>query len=74
MNEHRKSGSAIFNHIQKCDCCKNSTDLYASFSVLNQANNDFELQILEAMQITENRPELNKQLTGNGSSFVLNIW
>ena len=72
--EHKKSGSAIHTHLIDCNTCRNSDSFFDSFSVLGQANNDFELRILEALQIMDKRPNINKQLTGNGTSFILNVF
>lgn len=73
VTEHQKIGSAIFSHIQDCHKCQNSK-IFDSFSVLNKANSDFDLQILEALYIIDRKPNLNKQLAGDGSSFVLNLF
>ena len=63
-----KPGSAIHSHAQSCNSC-NSENLNASFSQIDQGKNDFDLQILEAVHITENRPTLNKQLEYSNVSF-----
>ena len=71
--EHQKPGSAIFGHLEKCSSCQNS-EIEKSFTVLDKGNNDFELQILEALHIINQRPTLNKQLAGDGCSFRLNVF
>ena len=43
-------------------------------SFIDKGNSDFDLKILEALEITENRPSLNKQLVNNGAFYVLNIF
>ena len=71
--EHKSQGSAIFAHLQKCKKCADS-DLFKCFKVLDKANSDFDLQILEAINIKEKSPTLNKQLVKEGSFFLLNIF
>ena len=73
MAEHQKPGSAIHSHLDNCIAC-DSLSVPQSFTVLDKASNDFELQILEALHITNNRPVLNKQLAGDGSSFKLKVF
>ena len=73
VTEHTHSGSAVHSHITQCSVCQ-PHDIFDQFSVLDSANTDFDLQILEALHIIDKRPILNKQLTGNGSSFILNIF
>ena len=74
VSEHRKSNSAINTHLLTCNTCCSVPDLSVHFKVLSRANTDFELRILEALLITEHRPDLNKQLSGDGMSFILNIF
>ena len=71
--EHRKTGSAIFNHISACKECQNA-NLIQLFSVIDRGNTDFDLQILEALHITKARPSINKQLSCDGTSFILSIF
>ena len=73
ITEHLKPGSAIHSHVQSCNSC-NSENLNTSFSKIDQGKNDFDLKILEALHITENRPTLNKQLVNEGGSFKLRIF
>ena len=74
ITEHQNTGSAIHTHICKCNKCTNSEIFYKSFDVLGKCNTDFELQILEAIEIISQRPSLNKQLANNGTSYILNIF
>ena len=71
ITEHQKTGSAIHTHICNCDKCSNSETFFKSFDVLGKGNTDFELQILEAIEIISQRPTLNKQLANNGSTYIL---
>ena len=71
--EHIKPGSAIHSHIETCNSC-NSDNVKTSFFQIDKANNDFELKILEAIHITENRPNLNKQLVNDGGAYNLRIF
>ena len=71
--EHLKPNSAIGSHISKCNQC-NSQNYVNSFKAIDKAQTDFDLQILKALHITDNRPQLNKQLGNDGSSFKLKIF
>ena len=76
VNEHsnpRKPG-AVCSHISNCHHCQSSSKIIDSFTVLHKASSDFDLQIIEALQVREHRPILNKQLKDDGTSFFLNIW
>ena len=74
IHEHQKPGSAIHNHLLNCESCTCPSGLESSFSVLVKGNSDFDLQILEALLITDERPSLNKQLASDGVSYVLNVF
>ena len=56
--------------MSKCNQC-NSQNSVNSFKVIDKAQTDFDLQILEALHITDNRHQLNKQLGDESSSFKL---
>ena len=75
VGEHASNSSAIHTHLEDCQTCrKNKDNLFSQFNVLQKGNSDFDLQILEALCIIENKPSLNKQLTGSGMSYNLNIF
>ena len=74
ITEHQTSASAIRDHLQYCQKCSDSKIFNQSFGVVGKCNTDFELQILEAIEIISRRPSLNKQLANDGSSYVLNIF
>ena len=76
ISEHKKSGSAIHAHLQSCTSCGTNTDHFHSrFNIIDSsARSEFELRILEALYISTLKPKLNKQLTGEGTCFVLNIF
>ena len=74
VSEHRNSNSAIHTHLLTCNSCNNSSNFLDQFSVIDKANTDFEIQILGALNIFQARPSLNKQLSNNGSSYVLSIF
>ena len=74
IKEHSKSAGAIFDHLKRCDTCANTNILDNQFNIIDKANSDFDLQILEALHILSERPSLNKQLMCDGSSFMLNIF
>ena len=45
-----------------------------SFKVIDSANSDFEVSIKEALHIKHRNPNLNKQLSTQGMSFMLKIF
>lgn len=73
VKEHGNSSSAISDHLKSCDTCKRDFS-YNSFSILDRGKNDLEITIKEALHIKSKKPNLNKQLFSQGSSFVLNIF
>ena len=74
ITEHRNSASAIREHLRSCCNCRDIETFDHSFNVLGKCNSDFDLQILEAIEIISHRPSLNKQLANDGSSYVLNVF
>ena len=52
--------SSIFKHLSKYPQCKLAND-FMSFSILDHANNDYELALKEAMHIKWEKPNLNGQ-------------
>ena len=74
VSEHKKSTSAIHSHLSSCNTCKNSASFIDQFTVIDRGNTDFDIQILEAIHIFQDRPTLNKQLSNNGSSYILTIF
>ena len=74
IGEHLKGPSAIFGHISKCQVCQNNSNNNNQFKCIQSGNSDFELQILEALYILQNRPSLNVQLAKGGTSYNLNIF
>ena len=57
-------------HIRTKICSNVRHDLN-SFEVLKQRKSDFQAKIHEALLIKKQRPSLNSQLYGHGSSFPL---
>ena len=79
VREHLELGdlhtkSAIKDHIYNCNSCASSNLSINSFCILRQCNNDYDAKIHEALLIKRFKPELNKQLYANGTSFLLNIF
>ena len=72
IREHRTNPSAIREHFQDCQTCRDSNS--SSFSVLSSGRSDFEIRIKEALYIQKFKPTLNKQLANCGSEFFLNIF
>lgn len=70
IEEHCKHNSAIFSHRLNCSCCCNNNN----FSVINSANNVFDLQIKEALHIKLCNPSLNSSIVSSGQSFLLNVF
>ena len=66
--------SAIKDHIYNCNSCSSFKQSIHSFSILRQCNNDYDAKIHEALLIKRLKPELNKQMYSNGTSFLLNIF
>ena len=75
MSEHleKDKRSAVHQHVSNCRTCKTS-DLLSNFHIIDTANNDYELKILEALHISRSQPLLNKQLFESGSNFILNVF
>ena len=73
VREHEYVGSAIHSHLLACTNCKTHYSCN-SFSVLDSGRNDFEITVKEALYIKRSKPNLNKQLSGHGTSFILNIF
>ena len=74
VKEHQTRDSAIKTHISTCNACQQSYSCANNFSILDKGKNDFEITIKEALYIKSNRPRLNKQLSTNGISFLLNLF
>ena len=64
--------SAIKEHLSSCTTCKDNY-LYNSFQVIDSANSDSEVSIKGALHIKHRNPNLNKQLSTQGMSFMLKI-
>ena len=73
VREHTTSPSAIKEHLSSCTTCKDNY-LCNSFKVIDSANSDFEVSIKEALHIKHKNPNLNKQLSTQGMSFMLKIF
>ena len=72
VKEHATSSSAIKEHLSSCTTCKDNYSCN-SFKVIDSANSDFEVSIKEALHIKHRNPNLNKQLSTQGMSFMLKI-
>ena len=73
VQEHKRPNSQIYTHCQNCATCQNS-EIFKSFHMLKKASTDFELQILESIIIMKEKPSMNKQLSGEGASFIPNVF
>ena len=66
--------SAVKEHILDCNNCVKSDDILKPFSILRRCSSDYDAEIHEALLIKKYKPKLNRQLYGNGSSFLLKIF
>ena len=66
--------SALKEHILDCNNCVKSDDILKPFSILCRCGSDYDTKIHEALLIKKYKPKLNRQLYGNGSSFLLKIF
>ena len=73
VREHTTSPSAIKEHLSSCTTCKDNYSCN-SFKGIDSANSDFEVSIKEALYIKHKNPNLNKQLSTQGMSFMLKIF
>lgn len=64
-----RGNSPIMNHILDCTCNFER----GNFSILQQCKNDLDLQITEALLITQHKPSLNTALANNGASVFLKL-
>ena len=74
VREHTTLPSAIKE--QFCHHAQPCKDNYScnSFKVIDSAKSDFEVSIKEALHIKHKNPNLNKQLSTQGMSFMLKIF
>ena len=73
VKEHATSSSAIKEHLSSCTTCKDNYSCN-SFKVIDSANSDIEVSIKEVLHIKHRNPNLNKQLSTQGMSFMLKIF
>ena len=73
-NEHLRPSSAIATHMESCINCKNCSNFFQHFKVLEKGNSDFDLIILEALHIIHERPILNEKLMNDRAFYLLNIF
>ena len=74
VREHTTSPSAIKAHLSSsCTTCKDNYSC-KSFKVIDSAHSDFEVSIKEALHNKHKSPNLNKQLSTQGMSFMLKIF
>ena len=77
VTEHGRPGSAVYTHTESCSQCNEAREtktLRRAFTTVHRDSSDFHIQILEALYIASERPCLNKQLAGEGRSFMLNVF
>ena len=65
IKEHQSKISAIYDHRLNCQCSCNSQN----FKIIDSANDNFSLNIMESVHIKSINPVLNTQLKYNGAFF-----
>ncbi len=70
--EHGKNNSAIKEHINNCEECQNN--LSDCFQIKYGGRSDFEIQVVEAILISQTNPKLNRTLGNKGASYFLNVF
>ena len=74
VREHGTSStSAIKQHIDTCTPCRENYSIN-SFKTLDNASNDLQCIIKEALYIKHNNPTLNTQLSNQGQSYYLQLF
>ena len=63
------ANSAVFQHVATCNCAAS----IQNFSVLRCCQSDYDLSIMEALYIRDNKPSLNIAIAGQGSSIFLKL-
>jgi hypothetical protein len=74
VKEHKTTPSAIKEHLTTCMICSSQYSCSNNFSIIATGKNDFETTIKESLHIRYQQPSLNKQLSTQGNSFILNIF
>ena len=72
VSEHQKTNTAITNHIEHCDDCRNN--FFNNFEIEYIGRSEFEINVVEALKILEQNPKLNKQIANNGNAYFLKIF
>ena len=74
VKEHMSTTTAISEHVDKCEDCKNRIITTNDFSILKQCKTKWETMIWEAILIKRYSPKLNKQFIKSGLSHTLKIF
>ena len=74
VKEHSTKPSAIKDHLSTCRTCQQHYSCAKNFSVMGSGKNDYEITVKEAILIKSHKPNMNKQLATNGTSFMLKIF
>ena len=69
-----KAKSAIRDHIDDCQSCKQANINVDNFKVIRTCNTEYNSKNQEALLIKKHNPKLNTQSFAGGSSFLLNIF
>ena len=74
VREHLTTTTAISEHVDRCDDCKNRTITPNDFDILKQCKTKWETMIWEAILIKRYSPKLNRQFIKSGLSHTLKIF
>ena len=66
--------NAVEEHILDCNSCVKTDDILKPFSVLRKCTSVYDTKNHEALLVKKYPPRLNRQIYGNGSSFLLKIF
>ena len=74
VKEHSNRPSAVKDHLSSCIPCQRNYSCTNNFSVIVSGRNDYEITVKEALLIKYYKPNMNKQLATNGTSYMLSIF
>ena len=74
VKEHSTKLSAIRDHLSTCRACQQHYSWAKSYSIVESEENDYDIRVKEPILIKSHKPNLNKQLATNGTSFMLKIF
>ena len=72
VREHCNTNTAISTHLNTCSECLNT--IYDRFKVIYIGRSNFEIEVVEAIKIMENNPNLNKTIANKGNAYFLKVY